>query len=148
MFRFRSCVVKSETTEAEFLEQEGVFFLTDLLQASSFEMKNQILGCLSDLCSNTQALEHLLSWKGTGQPRANVASLLCDIWRSACSQLQCPSLNADGLIRLAVELEEPLEGKVPAQFMHPLKGREQVSLFHLQPLLFVSVCEPLFPHFF
>lgn len=77
--------------------------LLDLLERCPVELRNLVLGCLSDIAETATGLQHMLQWQGQGNPRPNITALLCALWRDTCVDLQCPALVKGGLIAAVLD---------------------------------------------
>lgn len=65
--------------EDYFIQNEGIFYLLDILEVSPKSMQNLILGCILDLCDNPKTLTHMLQWES--KDNNNVSHFLCALWR-------------------------------------------------------------------
>eukprot|EP00048_Salpingoeca_helianthica_P024624 m.33867 g.33867 ORF g.33867 m.33867 type:complete len:836 (+) comp9495_c0_seq1:54-2561(+) len=73
-----TCVAGCALTEPGFLAREGVFVLMDVLAACPSSLHPLVLGALSDLTENPEAVKHLQAWRGPGP----AAPLLLALWRA------------------------------------------------------------------
>ncbi|XP_040521649.1 cilia- and flagella-associated protein 69 isoform X6 [Gallus gallus] len=74
-----SCVIGCYIAEDYFLEQQGIFFLLDLLALKQKSLCNIILGILSEFCDNPKTIIHISTWRGEKDQTA--AKLLIQLWR-------------------------------------------------------------------
>eukprot|EP00730_Choanoeca_flexa_P007170 TRINITY_DN12289_c1_g8_i4.p1 TRINITY_DN12289_c1_g8~~TRINITY_DN12289_c1_g8_i4.p1 ORF type:complete len:965 (+),score=177.09 TRINITY_DN12289_c1_g8_i4:64-2958(+) len=118
-----SCIAGCRLTEAHFFLQEGMFVLLDLLERCPVEFRNMVLGCVADLAEASTGLQHVLQWQGQGEPRPNIASLLCGLWRDTCLDLECPALIKGAL--LATVLEPVDDDDIAVSF--PLCSKSQIE---------------------
>lgn len=125
-----SCIVGTDLTELQFLQQEGIFLLLDLLETCPLHMRNQIVGCTLDLCSNDKALHHATKWTGGGNDRTNFITLVCKIWNETCQRLACPLLGQNSIV--IVDNPERFD-------LHPLKGTSQVVLMSFDAVMCVRL---------
>ncbi|KAI8811199.1 armadillo-type protein [Cladochytrium replicatum] len=74
-------VCRCPPNEGLFFDQEGIFFMLDLVESSSKIVQKHCLGCLLDLLENPKARLHMLEWRGSVRNR-NTATLLIELWNA------------------------------------------------------------------
>ncbi|XP_072185054.1 cilia- and flagella-associated protein 69 isoform X2 [Excalfactoria chinensis] len=99
-----SCVIGCYIAENYFLEQQGIFFLLDLLALKQKNLCNIILGILSEFCDNTKTVMHINTWRGENDQTA--AKLLIQLWRQVELDL---GVQRDRYGRIA-DVKRPIAG--------------------------------------
>ncbi|XP_042672983.1 cilia- and flagella-associated protein 69 [Centrocercus urophasianus] len=99
-----SCVIGCYIAEDYFLEQQGIFFLLDLLALKQKNLCNVILGILSEFCDNPKTIIHISAWRGEKDQTA--AKLLIQLWRQEEMDL---GVQRDRYGRIA-DVKRPIAG--------------------------------------
>lgn len=63
-----------------FVNENGLYLILDIIECSDFLVKNFFLGLLNDLCGQVCYIYYLFSWRRADKKR-NLLSLLTEIWR-------------------------------------------------------------------
>lgn len=113
--------------EDYFIQNEGIFYLLDILEVSPKSMQNLILGCILDLSDNPKTLTHMLQWES--KDNNNISHFLCALWRDEEKDIGVDR-DENGIILdtskpLASVFSEEVETSLPSNL--PSKAIVEVS---------------------
>ncbi|KAJ3274779.1 hypothetical protein HDV01_001982 [Terramyces sp. JEL0728] len=74
--------------ENKFLQLDGMFYLLDLLETSTYDNKRHALGCLLDFLENPKAVLHVLQWRTKENPTKGIEHLLIGLWNMEEEKLE------------------------------------------------------------
>ncbi|KAJ3254234.1 hypothetical protein HK103_007287 [Boothiomyces macroporosus] len=66
--------------ENKFLQLDGMFYLLELLEMSTYENKRHALGCILDFLENPKAVLHVLQWRTKEKSTKGIEHLLIALW--------------------------------------------------------------------
>lgn len=121
-------IVGSSLAEEILLENEGIFLLLDLLECCPDNMKNQVLGVITDLSENPKTIQHIVQWQG--KKCTNPWSLIAKLWREEEEDMQVPREYMNTLAGTSLPLmgvQQASEGTTPQPAHQPSPAVNDVS---------------------
>jgi hypothetical protein len=100
--------------EDQFVENDGIYLLLNVLEVASYNMKRQTLGCLLDLLENPKTIYYISEWRMKNNPEKGFPNLLISIWKEEEIKLAVPEVEG---------------GMLPSSSRFPLHGTHQVLSF-------------------
>ncbi|KAJ3324999.1 hypothetical protein HDV06_005588 [Boothiomyces sp. JEL0866] len=93
--------------ENKFLQLDGMFYLLELLETSTYDNKRHALGCILDFLENPKAVLHVLQWRTKEKSTKGIEHLLIGLW----------SLEEEKL-----EVLQGPQGSISPDSQFPLRG--------------------------
>ncbi|XP_065920995.1 cilia- and flagella-associated protein 69-like [Dysidea avara] len=121
-------IVGSSLAEEILLENEGIFLLLDLLECCPDNMKNQVLGVITDLSENPKTIQHVTQWQG--KKCGNPWCLIAKLWREEEEDMQVPREYMNTLAETSLPLmgvQQASEGTTPQPSCLPSPAINDVS---------------------
>ncbi|KAI9333936.1 armadillo-type protein [Zopfochytrium polystomum] len=73
-------VCGNRNNEKRFFQENGIFYLLNLLERSTYVVQRHIMGCLLDILENPKARSHILEWRSSTCETKGAAHLLVKLW--------------------------------------------------------------------